>query len=298
MSLSSIIVTYQPEIEVISNLVLGNINIFNNVIVVDNASDNIKQISELFSDDDRVKLISLDKNVGIATAQNIGINHLGVDEDELIVFFDQDSSVDENFLNTLELEYRELDNESCSRGVILGPSFFHREKNFEYPVVKINKYGVIKKILVSQFREAVEVSCIISSGMCVKKSILDRVGYMKDELFIDYVDTEWCLRAVDLGYQVFVSPKLVMQHEIGIDNIKLLKWRVPVHSAKRRYYRVRNSFYLGRYKYIPKLVVIKEIVFSVLHQFVLVLFADNKIQHLKSLCLGVKDGLFVDKHQC
>lgn len=295
MAISSIIITYQPDVDILSKLVLENISLFNYVVIVDNASLNSKEIVELFSHSDKVKLISLDENVGIATAQNIGINSLDVDEDELIVFFDQDSSVDETFLKTLEIGYMELEEKNQSRGVILGPSFFHRKKNFEYPVVKFNKYGLRKKIFVSQFNEAVEVSCIISSGMCVKKSILDVVGYMEDELFIDYVDTEWCLRAVGLGYKVFVTPKLVMQHEIGVDNIKLLKWRIPVHSAKRRYYRIRNSFFLGRYKYIPKLVVFKEVTFSLLHQFILVVLTDDKMQHLKSLYLGVKDGLFVKK---
>ncbi|MBF4438429.1 glycosyltransferase family 2 protein, partial [Vibrio anguillarum] len=87
----------------------------------------------------------------------------------------------------------------------------------------------------------IEASCIISSGMAVRKNILDSVGVMDDSLFIDYVDTEWSLRARYLGNLILVDPQLVMGHEIGTDNLKLFKWRVPVHSASRRYYRIRNS---------------------------------------------------------
>lgn len=58
-----------------------------------------------------------------------------------------------------------------------------------------NKCGLRKKVFPSKVNARLEVSCVISSGMSVKKKTLDMVGGMKDELFIDYVDTEWCMRA-------------------------------------------------------------------------------------------------------
>jgi rhamnosyltransferase len=294
VSISSIIITYQPDVKILSKLIFDNIDFLNTITLVDNGSNNIKIINETFGNNKKIKIISLEENLGIATAQNIGIKSLDVSDDELIVFFDQDSSVDDIFINNLESEYNILE-KRYDDSIILGPTFFHRSKFFEYPVVRFDKYGFRKKLYVSNSPNEVEVSCIISSGMCVRKLILNAVGPMMDELFIDYVDTEWCMRAKSLGYKIFVSPKLVMEHEIGQDNIKILKWRVPVHTAARRYYRVRNSFLLRRYKYFPIVIVVKEVVFSILHQILLTILMKDRSGQFKSLCKGIRDGVFYKK---
>jgi rhamnosyltransferase len=235
-------------------------------------------------------LISLSENIGIAEAQNIGIRKLNCSDEELILFFDQDSSISENFLISIKNEYQSLE-KSVNNSVILGPTFYHRTKNFEYPVVKFNRFGFRKKIYVSNYPEAVEASCIISSGMCVRKGVLSSVGEMDRSLFIDYVDTEWCLRAVSKGVKIYVSPHIVMEHEIGNDNIKVFRWRVPVHSATRRYYRIRNSFILFKYPYIPFVVSLHELSFSIIHQFFLILFVKNKRRYMDSLIKGMRDGI-------
>ncbi|MBE1274801.1 glycosyltransferase family 2 protein [Enterovibrio baiacu] len=297
MSISSVIVTYNPNIALLSNLISENVNSFKEVKVVDNASDNISEIKSITSSFDNVELIPLSENVGIATAQNIAIQHLShLNDDELVSFFDQDSTLDNDYLTRLELEFSELE-ATKDKGLILGPVFYHRHFKFEYPIVRFNRHGVRKKLFASQSEEPTDASCIISSGMCVRKKTLDIVGLMDDELFIDYVDTEWCMRAKNKGISILVSPKLEMEHEIGMDNIQVLKWRVPVHSAKRRYYRIRNSFYLGRYTYIPRLVVFREITFSIVHQLLLSIMSKEKCEHLKSLFRGIKDGL-AHKRDC
>jgi rhamnosyltransferase len=66
---------------------------------------------------------------------------------------------------------------------------------------------------------------------------------MRENYFIDYVDTEWCIRAEAMGYKNYVSSKAVMKHAIGDNILKFKYFNVPVHSPFRRYYRVRNAFY-------------------------------------------------------
>ncbi|MGC9402643.1 glycosyltransferase family 2 protein [Vibrio genomosp. F10 str. 9ZC157] len=291
MSLTSIIITFQPELSSVEPLLLACQSNGNSVIVVDNGSENAKELAEVCQSFERVNLIYLDANFGIAEAQNIAIKHLQIDDDELVVFFDQDSSIGHDYLNQVEETYQKLER-NYGRALVLGPSFYNRVSKFEYPVIKLNKLGLRQKILPSQFAHPTEASCIISSGMTVKNDTLKQVGLMEESLFIDYVDTEWCLRARKLGYPILVDPSLVMEHEIGTNNLKLLRWRVPVHSAARRYYRIRNSFFLFNYSHVPKLTSLREIVFSIVHQVFLVIFTEEKIGHFKSLIRGVRDGLF------
>lgn len=263
----------------------------NRAVLVDNGSENAKELADVCQSFERVNLICLDANLGIAEAQNVAIRGLKIDDDELVVFFDQDSSIGHDYLKQVEKTYQKLERD-YGRAPILGPRFYNRVSKFEYPVIKLNKLGLRKKLLPSQYSHPTEASCIISSGMTVKKDTLNRVGLMDESLFIDYVDTEWCLRARKLGFPILVEPSLVMEHEIGTNNFKFLRWRVPVHSAARRYYRIRNSFYLMSYSHIPKLTSLREVVVSMMHQAFLVVFTDEKMGHLKSLVRGVRDGLF------
>ncbi len=295
MPVTSVIVTFHPELLKVSQLLIACQSFGNKVIVVDNGSENVEAVQEVCSAQERVSFISLGDNLGIATAQNIAISHLrDKEEDEIVIFFDQDSSIDSQYLAKVERQYNKLES-VFGRQVILGPKFYNRVSKFEYPVIKLNKMGLRRKLYPSDSLNPIEASCIISSGMTVRKSILDSVGGMEDSLFIDYVDTEWCLRARHLGNRIFVDPQLVMEHEIGSDNIQFLRWRLPVHSAQRRYFRIRNSFFLFKYFYIPRVVCVREVIFSVIHQIFLMFLTNEKGEHLRSLVRGLNDGLFKKK---
>lgn len=296
MSSTSIIITFQPELPNLECLLQACQANGNRVIVADNGSENAKELAEVCKSFERVELICLEANLGIAEAQNIALKGLQIYDNDLVVFFDQDSSIGDEYLQQVEKTYQKLERD-YGRALILGPMFYNRVSKFEYPVIKLNKFGLRKKLLPSQYGYPVEASCIISSGMTVRKNVLEQIGLMDESLFIDYVDTEWCLRAQRLGVSILVDPSLVMEHEIGTNNFKFLRWRVPVHSAVRRYYRIRNSFFLLRYTYVPKLTSLREIVFSIMHQAILVVFTDEKVGHLKSLVRGVRDGLFYESRK-
>jgi rhamnosyltransferase len=290
VNISSVIVTYEPNIKGISDLIKSNYTDFNTIVIVDNCSSNIDLLKESIVDIENIIIIELNENLGIAYAQNVGICSLNDTSNDLIVFFDQDSYIGIGFIEKLIDEYKYL--ESINDGpFVLGPSFYHRKKHFEYPIIKLNRYGFREKIYLSSYKRAVEVSCIISSGMCVRRNVLADVGQMDSSLFIDYVDTEWCLRAISKGVRIFASPVLIMEHEIGDDNIKLFRWRIPVHSAFRRYYRIRNSFILFKYPHVPLIVCLRELIFSVTHQFLLIILTKNKKDYIKSLYRAVRDGL-------
>lgn len=80
----------------------------------------------------------------------------------------------------------------------------------------------------------------------VSKEVFEIVGMMDEELFIDYVDTEWCLRCLNYGILVHIIPDIEMVHAIGDKSVKICGINIPIHSPVRRYYRVRNAFLLLR----------------------------------------------------
>ncbi|HDM8227002.1 TPA: rhamnosyltransferase [Vibrio campbellii] len=275
----SIIVTYNPDLYNIKKLV-GDLKRLHVIpIIIDNASSN--QISL------DCEVISLSDNYGIAKAQNIGIQHaieLGAD---YIVFFDQDSSIlNGNFIDELIFPIK------SHYTKISAPIFIDEVRGFTYPIVNIKGNGGRTKYYPNGGDKPFYVNNVISSGTMVDVEVFETVGLMKEELFIDYVDTEWCLRCASNGYRALVVPSAVMYHSIGDSSFSLLGVNVPKHSPLRRYYRIRNSFFLLRQKHIPKIMALREVIFSIVHQLILISVSKGeRSDYAKFLFKGIKDGL-------
>ena len=289
--LATIIITYNPDIGKVNSLIQSIVlNKDSFVIVVDNKSLNIKDFSNLFTSENVVHSVFLEDNLGIAFAQNMGIKkaiELGASH---ILFFDQDSKISNNFVDDLISDYEKISVENTKIAAI-GPRFIDENKGFYFPALRFNKYGLIDKISVENIQEPIEVSFLISSGTLVSVAALEEIGNMKEEFFIDYVDTEWCFRALSKGYKLYMSEKAVMRHSVGDDTIKLLNFKIPVHSGYRRYYRVRNLFFMWKMPYIPKILTSKLMVTNFAIQILLFLLKDKKIDYIKYYFKAIKDGI-------
>lgn len=287
MKIYAVIVTYQPNLNVfklITALLQQNVK----PIIVDNGSKGF-DFSPILSDSDCINIF-LNKNKGIATAQNVGIKKAINFGARQILFFDQDSSIPEGYVNNISSDYNLLNSNGINVGAI-GPRFIDDRYDFYYKTIGITSNGLRIKHDVSQIDQPLHSTLLISSGSMISVETLKQVGLMRDNYFIDYVDTEWCLRAEALGYQNYISAKAVMRHTIGDNVIKFKVFNVPVHSAFRRYYRVRNAFYMMREPHVPMMLVFREIFFSFIHQIILICFEKNKLEYLKSYCRGIKDGV-------
>ncbi|RZM67831.1 glycosyltransferase family 2 protein, partial [Klebsiella pneumoniae] len=72
IKVSAIIVTFNPELDVLSELISSLNSQVGNVVIVDNCSKNILKIKEL-KEKKRFLLIEEPTNIGLAAAQNHGI---------------------------------------------------------------------------------------------------------------------------------------------------------------------------------------------------------------------------------
>lgn len=278
--ISAVIVTYNPGLSNVKSLVrtLKGAGVF--CCVVDNS-----QYFDFAGLSDDALILSLGDNKGIAAAQNIGVNECLVRGADKIVFFDQDSVVEESFIESLNSTFQDA---SVS---IAAPVFYDREKGFGYKLVDIDGRGMRRKIRPEDLQEPIDVSVVISSGTMVKAEVFKTVGLMDERLFIDYVDTEWCLRCAAKGISVRVNPDARMLHSIGDRSVGFLGFNIPVHGALRRYYRVRNSLLLLRLKHVPLLLAVREIFFSFVHQVIIFCCAKDKFGYLKYYFRGVWDGV-------
>jgi len=82
-----------------------------------------------------------------------------------------------------------------------------------------------------------------------------------------------------------------MIHSIGDNSLNFFGFCVPVHSAVRRYYRVRTSFHLLRFKHVPNWLASREISFCFIHSLILIFTQKNKKEYLFSFFAGIRDGI-------
>lgn len=289
MKIFAVVVTYNPSILKLKEFIssLHNVNDLS-VVIVDNGSKNDDEILAL--QDSKTFVLLQNENKGIAFAQNIGIIFSESKAAEYIVFFDQDSTIDNNFIDNLISDYYKILNDN-EKVAAIGPRFLDEKSGFYFPALKLNNIGLIDKIDIENIKEPIEVSVLISSGTLVSLKVLNDIGLMKEEFFIDFVDTEWCFRAIAKGYKLFISQRAVMKHSIGDDTIQLLNFKIPVHSGFRRYFRIRNLFFMWKMPYIPKILTFKLMVSNFFHQILLMLLKNNKKDYVKYYFKAVKDGL-------
>ncbi len=285
MKIFSIIVTYNPNIEHLTKLV--NLLIFQNVdvVIVDNKSNNFSEFGSL----KLRKLIILEDNLGIAKAQNKGIEYAIQQNAEYIVFFDQDSTICDNFISDLMFDYRELENNGVKVGSI-GPRFMDERFSFFYPSINYNN-GKRERVDTENIIEPTKSTLLISSGSLVSISTLLSVGLMRENYFIDYVDTEWCFRAESKGYSNYISSRAVMKHAVGDNMIENRFFKTPIHSPFRRYYITRNAFYMLKEPHIPKGVAFRQIIVNFVQQMIIIFHEKSKKSYVISFFSGIRDGL-------
>lgn len=277
--LCAVIVCYEPQsliFELISALKLQNVL----PIVIDNSEKD-------FLDFSQVDCIyhKIGRNLGIAQAQNIGIDVALSYRADAIIFFDQDSSISNRLIASLYYPIRK------NKTAISVPIYCNAEQGFFYQIVRANQYGFRQKIIPNAEMSNFKTNIAISSGSMIRADLFERVGRMDEKLFIDHVDTEWFLRAASKGFEALVVTNAVMKHSIGDKVIHFFGIKVPVHSPLRRYYRVRNSFKLMGYGHVPKLLALREITFSFIHHIIILFSCPNKYSYHLFFCKAIKDVL-------
>jgi rhamnosyltransferase len=93
------------------------------------------------------------------------------------------------------------------------------------------------------------VDVLITSGCLTDLILLKQLGGFLESLFIDYVDTELCLRSKLNGLKIVVSRNAILFHSLGRKTQHLLgsvRMQTTNHVPLRRYYIARNAIYMHK----------------------------------------------------
>ncbi|EHP6054889.1 TPA: glycosyltransferase family 2 protein [Escherichia coli] len=278
--ISSVTVTYNPDIECLRQQLLSVRKQVDLCVIVDNGSNNIIEIKKLNYEFD-FYLIQFDDNYGLAYAQNSGIEYAISSGTEYLLLLDQDSILKDEFSKNMKHIYIKYN------VGILGPSFYDPQNNKIY-------FGTCYKgpfISRKSIGEVTDVTFVIASGSFFSSDVYKKIGGMKSELFVDYIDVEWSLRAKNMGYRVCMTNRALMAHTIGDSRITIFGRTISVHSPIRRYYLVRNSFYMLRLHYVPIGYKVREIFFNCLRSMISLIISDKKGNVITKLGQGIYDGI-------
>ena len=256
-------------------------------MVVDNCSSNFDQTAQQIAACPSTQLVRLDRNHGIAYAQNIGLRKALAGDYEFALLLDQDSLPDDGFVEKSIRAFATLDPDGRSIAAV-APSYIDSGTGYLYPFVRFSRFGV------HTFRPSgryADVSLIIASGSMLRLRLLPSVGMMNESLFIDHVDTEWCLRVHAKGFRLVGVADNYMQHSVGDATIRILGRNLPAHTHRRRYLSTRNLFYLIFPVDAPRQWKVKEAVTSLLKLLLTLPYLESRAAHVRSYVLGVHDGI-------
>lgn len=239
--ITAIIITYNPEVDLLIQQFNSLINQVDQIIYVDNYSS-VQFKDHLISD--KIQFIFNKENLGLGKAQNQGMELAFKEGASHVILFDQDSIADKNLVQ--ELLKAEKEYLVRNKVALIGPAIYN---NYHTPPT-ISK--VVKKIgwkikQESFAKEVVEVEYCIASGSLISREAYDNVGKINEDLFIDALDLEWCQRAKYKGFRILQSSKAKIYHQLGNG----AKDKILSHSPLREFYICRNNILLIKMKHIP-----------------------------------------------
>jgi rhamnosyltransferase len=285
--ITAVIVSYKPDKFLLEQLLLALSPQVTHIIIINNGDENDINVegrdhsTQLSS----LKTIHLNENVGIATAQNIGIKWAQEHNSDYVLLMDQDSLPNSDMVAELYSAMQRIKDSAA-----VGPNYIDPRAPHLSPFVLLERFK-FKRIPAKADINEVVVEHLIASGCLIPIEVIDQIGNMREDLFIDYVDTEWGLRASAQGLKSYGVFSAKMQHQLGEAPLEFLGRKVAAHKPYRHYYLYRNAILLYRESYISlhwKLTLFWRLSCKF---FFFSLFAPQPWKHFKMMTLGIFHGL-------
>ena len=282
----AITVTFQPEIAQLHRQLEILTKSYCDCMVVDNGSQNQAELSlYLAKNFPHVKLHVFNDNLGIASAQNTGIDYACANDYCFVLLMDQDSIPDLSMVKELKKALHLYPNAAA-----VGPVFLDDQQQIRSRFIRVDGFYVNKQ-LDPDSNGCVVVDHLIASGSLIPTSIFSKIGKMETGLFIDYVDIEWALRARSLGFQNYGVNSAQMVHSLGDRRVNLLKSSISIHSPLRHYYQVRNAIILYKRSYIPFNWKVVDAFKMMAKMLVYIATSRQKFFEFKMIVKGIMHGL-------
>lgn len=277
----SLITTYQPEISNLK-LLVEKLARQTDFIVIANNSD-FEIASEELELNSPIHVINFGENLGIAEAQSRGMKWAFENGADFVLQMDQDSTPHDDMVQQLLQCYSEMSIAGLNPGLV-------GVQDYDKITGHVNKARVKKGTAIND--KYYDVDSTLSSGSLIPKTAWEKVGGMRDDLFIDAVDHEYCWRLRHAGFKVIRNRNALLAHRLGDGRFKILNLvSVGMPSPFRHYYATRNIFLLLKEKHVPRYWKISSLIKLAGKVVFYPVFLPNGKQRLSFFIKGIRDGL-------
>ena len=224
--IAAVVILFHPEESFIANI-QTYLQDVQTLYIFDNSPSTSKDVLRRIEPSAKIQYLTENKNVGIGTALNIAAKKAVEEHYDYLLSMDQDSAAGQDMVKIL----LSVANKYSSIGIVT-------------PMHKVQN-----DLLVSAAHEEDTVLTAMTSGNLVQLAAYNKIGGFNENLFIDYIDNEYCLRLHINGFSVIRANKAVLFHRVGdLMEQKFFGRNVhPTnHNPVRLYYQTRNRFYLKR----------------------------------------------------
>lgn len=285
----AVVVTYRPDVEVLRALVGAVSGQVGMVLIVDNTGSETS-FPDVSPGHGQVCVLAQTHNIGLAAAQNVGIEWARAHDFRHVLLMDQDSTPSDDMVPVL---LEALDSLRANQRVAaVGPAFHDLREDRVAPFVRVG-HLINRKLWCEYDQQLIACDFLISSGTLIPLDVIDAVGVMNAELFIDNVDLEWSFRVRALGYALYGVCAASMHHRLG-DARRRLPFglgQMVVHGPVRLYFMMRNRIRLYGMGHVPRAWVMQDLPRLVGKLVLFGVITGPRLRNLRYMLRGMVDGL-------
>jgi GT2 family glycosyltransferase len=198
----------------------------------------------------RIVVICSTENRGFAAASNIGIKHTQALEVDCVWLLNPDTEVDEKALSALLAQAKNKPEAAAFGSKILyGKS---RSNNLPGEQIIWGAGGTIdfqsRQLAMrgtaepdrGQYNTAQECDYIPGCSLLFRASCLEQVGYLPEDYFMYFEETEWCTKIKENGQTLYYVPESIVWHHF--DDHKMQEaFTVYYYNRNERFFWFRRS---------------------------------------------------------
>lgn len=206
------------------------------IIVVDNASNDVEQLEKELADFNFVKLLKSKNNLGFAGGNNVGIRYAMEHNADYVLLLNNDTVVEKDFLG--ELVY--VAEKNPNAGIVTGKILFHSVPDHiwfaggEMNLNRARTHHLESGKIDTKMGEVKEISFVTGCLMLISKKALETVGMLDDTYFMYSEDVDYCCRMRNSNFIMLYTSKSVIYHKISAST-------GGNGSPFSQYYRTRND---------------------------------------------------------
>lgn len=212
---------------------------YDEIIIIDNGSDQntVNILKEISKTTPRIKVYFQDKNFGFTKGNNLGIKH-AKKRNDIILLNNDTKIITKNWIKLLTHEAYHLPNagligcrlvDGQNRLLHVGAYMF----DDNYTGYQI---GSLLEKNVNQYNQPHQEQSVVFAVVYIKRTIINKISGLNEDYFAYYEDTDYCLKAKELGYLTYCSGTVTIIHYENITS------KINQLNFNKVYQQSRNTF--------------------------------------------------------